>query len=88
LAFLGYVRRLKESYSGSMALSPDGGIWVKHGDFRGIELLDGYSLREQPDPDGYGLIQCAPDCTGWMWSGGALRRLVDSSSWCHHPLRP
>ena len=67
-----------ESYTSSAASAPDGGLWVKHGDTRGIELLDGYSVKPYPEPGGHGSIECAPDGTLWMWSGDLLKRLTNS----------
>jgi len=54
-----------ESYTSSAALTPDGKLWVKHGYSRGVELLDGYTIRGYPDPGSYGRIECAPDGTLW-----------------------
>ena len=67
-----------ESYTSSAALAPNGGLWVKHGDSRRIELLDGYSVKQYQDLGGHGRIECAPDGTLWMWSDNVLKRLADS----------
>jgi len=69
---------LQEAYTSSTALSPDGGLWIKHGDVRRMEFFDGYSVKHYPDPGSYGKIECAPDGTLWLWSGAALKRLVNS----------
>lgn len=66
---------LVETYTSSTALAPHGKLWVKHGNARGLELLDGYSVKKYADPDGNGWIECAPDGTVWMWSGKTLKRL-------------
>jgi len=65
-----------ESYTSSAALTPDGKLWVKHGYSRGVELLDGYTIRGYPDPGSYGRIECAPDGTLWMWTGKVMKRLL------------
>jgi len=69
---------LTESYTSSISQGPDGALWVKHGDSRGVELLDGYSVRHYPDPGGFGIIECAPDGTLWMWTGKVLKRLSEA----------
>jgi len=67
-----------ESHTASTAMAPDGGLWVKHGNLRGLELLNGYSVTPYSDPGGIGRIVCAPDGTLWMWSGDVLKRLLVS----------
>ncbi len=74
-----------ESYTSSTATDPHGGLWVKHGDVRRIEYLDGYTVKGYPDPGGLGKLECGPDGTLWMWSGKVLKRL-SSSGWSSFPV--
>jgi hypothetical protein len=69
-----------ESFISSVALTPGGSLWVKHGDLRGVDFLDGYTVKTYPDPGGTGKIECAPDGTLWIWLGKTLKRL-DGSRW-------
>jgi diguanylate cyclase (GGDEF)-like protein len=65
-----------EAYTSSTVPRKDGSLWIRHGDGRGVELLDGYSVSHYPDPGGYGTIESTPDGTTlWMWSGKVLKRL-------------
>ena len=66
----------KEAYTSSTAPRTDGSLWIRHGDGRGVELLDGYTVTPYPDPGGYGTIESTPDGTTlWMWSRNVLKRL-------------
>ncbi|MDP9170062.1 MAG: hypothetical protein M3N54_05565, partial [Acidobacteriota bacterium] len=66
-----------ESYTGSLALNPSGGVWAKHGRLGNIEFLNGYTAPHFPDPHASGQLECAPDGTLWMWSGKGLSRFAD-----------
>jgi diguanylate cyclase (GGDEF)-like protein len=74
--FWGTTDGFTESYTSSLAAVQGGGIWVKHGNTRGVELLDGYSVRKYEDPGGYGRIERAPDGTVWVWINNVLKRLT------------
>lgn len=70
----------KEAYTSSTAPRPDGGLWVRHGDGRGVEVMDGYSVTQYPDPGSYGTIESTPDGTTlWMWCRNVLKRLSIAS---------
>jgi hypothetical protein len=49
----GYV----QSYTSSVALNPDGAVWVKHGLVGQLELLNGYSAPKKPEPGGNGQLE-------------------------------
>ena len=58
----GYV----ESYTSSLALNPDGTVWVKHGAVSPLDLLNGYYASKRPEPGGYGQLEIAPDGALWI----------------------
>ena len=72
----------REAYTSSTSPRTDGSLWIRHGDGRGLELMDGYTVSPYPDPGGYGSIECTPDGTTlWMWSNKVLKRLsVETAS--------
>jgi diguanylate cyclase (GGDEF)-like protein len=74
--FWGTSDGFREAYTSSTVPRSDGSLWIRHGDGRGVEFLDGYSVSRYPDPGGYGSIEGTPDGnTLWMWGGKVLKRL-------------
>ncbi|MBL8211663.1 MAG: response regulator [Bryobacterales bacterium] len=41
---------MAESYTQSLASGADGSVWVRHGSVRAMSVLDGYSVRQIPEP--------------------------------------
>ncbi len=74
-----------ESYTSSVALSPNGNVWAKHGILGNVELLNGYATPHYPDSGDSGLLECAPDGTVWMWSGARIFRFRDNK-WAAFPV--
>ena len=48
--FWGISDGLNESYTGGVAISSDGRVWVTHGRVSSINVLDGYSTTSLPSP--------------------------------------
>ena len=67
-----------ESYTGGVALMPNGNVLVQHGEVARMNVLDGYLSPQYPDPKTEGKLTSAPDGTLWMWTGNRLMRLLDS----------
>src|SRR6478736_6142317 len=64
---------LQESFTFSLALTPDGGLTARHGAVRFMSVLDGYGVSRIPDPHRSGRTD---------WSGSArATRAEDGSTW-------
>jgi len=68
---------MKESFTSSVAIHA-GSVWIKHGSVTGMNVLDGYTVTELPDPGDIGKIQTSPDGTLWIWTGQHLARYCNS----------
>ncbi len=57
---------MKESYTTTITIDPQGTVWAKHGDVDRMSVLDGYSTRQIADPRSLGRVYRS--AAGQIWT--------------------
>ncbi len=68
---------LKESYTVSIGVDPQGEVWARHGAVGTVSVLNGYGVVSIPAPIQYGILRVAPDGAVWALDPGGLRQYRD-----------
>ncbi|MCL5098111.1 MAG: ATP-binding protein [Candidatus Omnitrophica bacterium] len=77
---------LSESYSTAVTVSPQGHVWVRHGESDPISWLDGYEIHHLPSP-GNGNFRVYESRTGQIWTlyAGGLEE-YKNGKWVQYPV--
>ncbi|MBD3268034.1 hypothetical protein GF373_15315, partial [bacterium] len=79
---------LRESWISSITVSPDGKIWINHGDVDEMSMYDGYRFHRFPSPSSS--VRVIENKAGQIWSiytrdGGGFQQFLDGK-WNRYPL--
>jgi signal transduction histidine kinase/CheY-like chemotaxis protein len=78
--FWGTADGLYESFTRGVSQSPEGTLWIRHGQVPYMSVLDGYSISQIPNPNGDSPIYAIGWGEAWTFVGDEFR-IYRSSRW-------
>ena len=74
---------LYESFTRGVSLSPDGSVWIRHGQVKYMTVLDGYGPRHIANPNGFSPVFAEGDGRAWSYDQRGFR-VFGGAYWVHN----